>query len=146
MTVHEAVVPGSKSKPLLLFQGVGYGAQEGVWLVVLRGQKENRETWAHGFQASANRELFVGRERRAYNSKVISLGPGATDSVVGFRHGISAVAGLSENIGARTEQRDVLADDQYAVGLRIVRASNHQLIRRRKSKTVSSFPRARMNA
>lgn len=100
MTVGKAVARGPKAKSLLLLQGVGYSGQESVRQVVLSCQQEDGEVWTHRLEACADRELLVDRERGADDGKVISVGRGAPDSVVNFRHGIGTVARVGEHIRA----------------------------------------------
>ena len=146
MTVAKAVVPGSEAKALFLLQAVGDGGEESVWLVMLGGQEKDGEIRAYGFEAGANCELLVNGEGGADDGEVIGADQGPPEGVIGFQHRIGAVARLGEHIGARAESRDVPADNKNAVELRVVGAPNHQLIRRRTSKTVSSFSQPERNA
>jgi hypothetical protein len=77
-------------------------------------------------QAVADGDLFVAGESRTHNGQMIALYEDPPENLIDHEKNIDSVAGLGEDISTRTQARNVPADSEDSVELRVVRAMNHQ--------------------
>ncbi len=121
----DAVPTRPRGKCLFPLQTLSNSRQESASRVVFRTHEKHRQFPLNSFQAGANCDLFFCGKRRTYNSEVILPSQYPARGLINREKDVGGVAGLGQNVGTRTQARNVASNHEYSVRPRTGGASGH---------------------
>ncbi|HEY4962184.1 MAG TPA: hypothetical protein VII29_15095 [Terriglobales bacterium] len=83
-------------------------------------QEKDGEVLSDLLQAGADGDLFVAGESGTHNGQMIALYKDPPENLIDHEENIDSVASLGEDIRTRTQARNVPADSEDSVKLRVV--------------------------